>query len=304
MQNVSTNEIPTIEWLTLAMVAMNYAAWWGLLQLYGTAPIVVMPLLGLCLAMQLSLQHELIHGHPTRHVWINDLLGSPPITLIFPYWEYKRSHLAHHQDELLTIPETDPESFFHTAESWQQMSTPRRALHWTNMTLLGRLILNPLRSAANMTVLAATQFRGGSARERFGWLLHFVGIGAVLWLVGSVYGVPIWAYLMAVHIGHALISLRSFFEHRIADEPSKRIVIVESNRFFRLLFLCNNFHAVHHRHPGLPWYRIEKRYRNDQEDIMNSNGGFHFRGYGDWLRYLVKPVSSPVHPARLAAPES
>lgn len=302
MKSPTSEQIPNIEWLTLAMVGLNYGAWFAILKLYTTMPAVSVILLGLCLAMQLSLQHELIHGHPTRHGRFNDLLGSPPITLIYPYQEYKRSHLAHHQDEVLTVPESDPESFFRTAEQWRTTSPAMRAIHWANMTLLGRLLINPVWSAARMSRLGWRRLRSGTASDRMEWLAHIGGIILVLWLAGAVFGMPFWAYLVSVHLGHALINLRSFYEHRIADEPAKRIVIVESCRFFRLLYLCNNFHAIHHRYPGLPWYRIENRYRAQRAAVLRDNGRFLFRGYSDWLRFLVRPIASPVHPARLAAP--
>lgn len=286
-----------VEWPTVGLLFGNYLAWFLLLAGYPFASPLVILLLGICLAMHLSLQHELIHGHPTRSGKLNDLLGSPPIGLIFPYPIYKDSHLQHHRDEFLTLPGVDPESFFHTVEDWQRRGMVSRALGWANMTLLGRLFLNPIRGVMAMAAICLDKLRHGGNGQRRVWLFHAVGIALVLWFVTGVFGVPWWAYLISVHIGHALISLRSFFEHRIAQDPAERVVVVESCRLFSLLFLYNNYHAVHHRYPGLPWYRIKPVFQRESDQLLENNGRFHYAGYAGWLRYLVHPVASPVYPA-------
>lgn len=45
-------------------------------------------------ARYMSLQHELIHGHPTRLVWFNQLLGTLPLAVWYPYGVYRDSHGA------------------------------------------------------------------------------------------------------------------------------------------------------------------------------------------------------------------
>lgn len=302
MNYQKTPRPPSVEWITLAMLAGNYLLWFGLLHLHQDYPLASVPLLGLCLAMHLSLQHELIHGHPTRIAWFNDLLGTPPIGLIYPYAEFKRSHLEHHRDERLTTPGVDPESFFHARARWQRMGVLTRAVWWSNMTLLGRLLINPVRSAAGMAELCLRHLLGGTPAQRLLWIGHLLGVAAVLWFVLSVFAIPLWAYLVAVHMGHALISLRSFYEHRVADEPAERIVVVESCRFFQVLFLNNNFHAVHHRYPGLPWYHLKGRFQQERDETLARNGGFHFTGYREWLRFLIRPVAPPVWPGPPAEP--
>jgi len=49
----------------------------------------------------MSLQHEIIHGHPTRKRWLNNLIGQWPLALWLPFENYRHSHLAHHNDEVL-----------------------------------------------------------------------------------------------------------------------------------------------------------------------------------------------------------
>ena len=57
----------------------------------------------------LSVQHELLHGHPTRSLLLNKLLGYAPFAVWYPYTLYRDSHLLHHNDEDLTLPGIDPE---------------------------------------------------------------------------------------------------------------------------------------------------------------------------------------------------
>ena len=94
-----------------------------------------------------------------------------------------------------------------------------------------------------------------------------------------------------------LAMLRSFYEHRPAALPAHRIVINEAAWPWRLLYLNNNYHAVHHAHPGLAWYRIPADYRANRAAYLEGNGGFLLKGYARLLwRHALKPVDSPIHP--------
>ena len=67
---------------------------------------------------------------------------------------------------------------------------------------------------------------------------------------------PWWAYLLAAWIGHALLKIRTYLEHRAHEAPRARTVIIEDRGPLALLFLNNNLHVVHHCHPAVPWYRL------------------------------------------------
>jgi fatty acid desaturase len=79
-------------------------------------------------AWYMSLQHELIHGHPTSRPWFNQLLGTLPLAVWYPYGLYRDSHLAHHHHHLLTQPVDDPESYYFTPQSWQRFAPGSVAL--------------------------------------------------------------------------------------------------------------------------------------------------------------------------------
>ena len=66
-----------------------------------------------------------------------------------------------------------------------------------------------------------------------------------------------------------------------------------------LLYLGNNFHALHHERPDIPWYDLPRTYRAERERLLGENGGFLFAGYGDIARtFLWRVKDSPIHPGR------
>jgi fatty acid desaturase len=90
----------------------------------------------------LSLQHETIHCHPTRHRRLNEAIGRWPLSL-WPYSIYRATHLAHHRDANLTDPLDDPESYYWTEAGWGDLGPVWRAVAHAQTTLLGRVILGP-----------------------------------------------------------------------------------------------------------------------------------------------------------------
>jgi fatty acid desaturase len=100
------------EWPTFLLAFTIYAGWAALTFFHAAIPWPLLVLGGAwVLAWQMSLQHEVLHGHPTRSRRLNDALGFPPLTLWLPYFIYRRSHLRHHRDAYLTDPLEDPETY-------------------------------------------------------------------------------------------------------------------------------------------------------------------------------------------------
>lgn len=287
------------EWPTLAVAAAIYATFAALTWFYAMLPLwFLVPAAAYVVAWHGSLQHEVIHGHPTRWRWFNELLVLPSLWLWLPWRSYRASHIAHHHDERLTDPLDDPESWYLTPDQWQHHGRSTRTLLWVRNTVAGRLLLGPIVAVLTLWREELPCLLRGDRDALRAWALHGIGCALVLaWAVG-VCGIPILHYILFfAYTGTALTLLRSFAEHRAAVDPKRRSVIVEASWPMALLYLNNNLHALHHHEPGQPWYRLPARYRSRHDEIMAVNGNYHFRGYAEIMaRYLLWPKESVVHP--------
>ncbi len=287
-------ELPT--WLVAAAI---YGGWLLLTLHAALLPWwIAAPALGCIVAWHNSLQHEAIHGHPTRYRALNDALGMLPLGLWMPFHAYRRVHLLHHRVTRLTDPGTDPESFYVTAGQWRRMPRVVRRLMIFNNTLPGRLSVGPAIVVARYWWTEFRALTGPDGRRTVReWWPHLALVAALLWWVTAVCGMPLWVYLLAALIGLSLTLHRSFNEHRPAAGRDARSATVEASLFWRLLYLGNNFHALHHRRPDLPWFRLRETHRQECGRRSEPANGFAYRGYADiFARYLFRPRDVPVHP--------
>lgn len=291
--------VARIEWQTVALAVVIYGGFFAVTWFWQSLPVLaVIGLGGWLIAWHGSLQHEVIHGHPTRSRLVNDAIGRPPLSLWLPYAIYREGHLTHHRDEHLTDPIEDPESSYFTQIAWERMGRLSRRVAAWNTTLVGRLTLGPLVMIVSFLAQEAALVVGGDRQRAMLWASHAVGVAAVLaWVIG-VCDMPLWLYLLGfVYVGAALGRLRSFAEHRYADHHDERTAIVENSPLFGLLFLHNNLHVLHHKRPAVPWYRIPQLYRRHRSALIETNGGLVYDGYLDVARrYLLNPHDNPRHP--------
>lgn len=288
-----------VEWPTIALVGGIYAAFFALTWFWRDIPLWLwLPLAAWTSAWWGSVQHEILHGHPTRSRALNTLLATPPLWLWLPFECYRSSHLTHHNDERLTDPLDDPESRYVTPEQWQALGPiGRRLVAWQG-TLLGRLVIGPIWATAIFwkDEVRRLLLDTPGARRIWGW--HLVWVALLLGWVSGICGLPFWQYLLGfAYGGTSLALIRSFCEHRAKDNVEERTAIVENAPVFGLLFLNNNLHVVHHRWPAAPWYRLPALYRANRAALIAANGGLVYQGYGDIARrYLFRPHDLPVHP--------
>ena len=287
------------EWPTWLALAAVYGAFGAVSWYHAELPGLVLVLAGgFITAFHGSLQHEALHGHPTRSRWLNELLVFPTPWLWIPYRVYRRSHLLHHRDKHITDPIEDPESFYVSAQRWGSIGRPTRALLRANNTLLGRLTIGPPLAVARLLHSEPKRALAGDHSVYVDWGWHALSCALILTWVLGVCGMSFWTYVLAfAYPGLSLALLRSFAEHRAAEKPSQRTVIVEAGPVLSLLFLNNNLHAVHHAEPGTPWYALPARWRADRERTLAENGGYYLAGYGEiaW-RWLLRAKETPAHP--------
>ncbi|PLP99342.1 fatty acid desaturase [Cupriavidus pauculus] len=286
-------ELPT--WVLVAAV---YASWFGVaIHVRELGLPLACVLLTLCTTWYLSLQHELLHGHPTRLPWLNALLGAAPLGVWRPYALYRRTHLQHHEAEL-THPYADPESYFLDADAWQATPRALRRLYAARNTMAGRILLQPAFSIASIAIDAGGRFRAGDWRDLPVWTAHLAALMVLLAWLQIACGMPAWLMLAGVaYPALSLAAIRSFQEHRATEADASRSVINEAGPGWRLLFLNNNYHLVHHDLPGVPWFALAWVYRRRAHDYLARNDGFFVQGYREWLvRYAWRAVAPVVHP--------
>lgn len=290
---------PEVEWPTVGLAVAIYAGWLAITFWHAALPLVLLVPAGAWLVCwHSSLQHEALHGHPTRSRAINRVIAFPPLALWLPYDRYRATHLAHHHDERLTDPIDDPESRYVTAAQWRRLGPLGRGLVAAQATLAGRLVIGPFWAIAVFLFSEFHAIRRGDGALRGIWLAHGLGVAAVcVWLVFAC-GLNVGFYVLAFVLpGTALMLMRSFAEHKAAGDVKRRTAVVEGNGPLALLYLFNNLHAAHHDHPTLPWYRLPAFYRANRDGLLACNGGLLYRGYADVLRrFLLRPHDRPLHP--------
>ena len=288
-----------VEWPSLALCAAIYGGYaaltWCARDLPGSAFVT---LLAALLAWHSSMQHEFIHGHPTRNPRLNRMLAFAPLSLWLPFETYRRSHLRHHRVDSLTDPLDDPESYYWSVRQWRRLGPLGRLTVRAHTTLAGRLLIGP---AWNIGRFLASEWAGVAARDRVRrriWRDHGLAcLALAIWLAAC--GVDPLLYALAIYAGTSLLLLRSFAEHRAHAGVFERTAIVENAWVFGPLFLFNNLHAAHHERPRVPWYRLPAWYRDNRSRLLGDNGGLVYDGYADvaW-RFLLRPHDVVIHPLR------
>lgn len=282
----------SVEWPTLVLAITIYGGWLALTAWHAALPWPLVMLGGAWLiAWHGSLQHEVIHGHPTSNQRINDAIGFPPLALWLPYAIYHREHRAHHDTPHLTDPFDDTESNY----------VPRpggmaHALCAMEATLAGRMVFGPPIRVARFWW--AELHRAGRdplavARD---WWPHLFGVALILLWLDHV-GLSLGHYLLwFVWPGMALSLIRSFAEHRASPDPAARTALVTDSGPLALLFLNNNLHTWHHAYPGIAWYRLPALHRADPHAFAQAP---RYADYGTvFARFLLRPNDRLVHPGR------
>ena len=292
-------KIPTIEWQTLLILVINYAVFAIICVFYHQLHWWLVLVVGsFTVALHGSLQHEVIHGHPTRNRLVNELLIFPPLWLWLPFDLYRDSHLKHHVDHQIADPFEDPESYFVSQAQWDKLLSWQRDVYVFRNTVVGRLLLGPLMACWILWRDELLRFASGDMTNAGLWFRHLIAVALMLqWLHHFNIPVPEFLILFA-YPGLALTMLRSFLEHQPAELPSNRTVVVQSGKIMGLLFLHNNLHALHHEQPALPWYRLPRVWRQSSAEILRRNGGYYYQSYLQIVKqYLFKPKVHPRHPA-------
>ena len=287
-----------IEWPTLGLLLGCYTLWGVVTALYSEIGAFLLVILSAPLVtLHSSLQHEALHGHPTRSAAANEALVFLPLGMLFPYRRFKMLHLRHHNDAALTDPYDDPESFYFAIADWHRLPAWFQRILDFNNTFLGRFLIGPLVMFVGFVGRDMQLIGAGDREIRRAWLYHLPGLAiVVLWTVGFC-GIPFWLYAICAYLGLSILNLRTFAEHQAHESAGGRTVIVEASPVFALLFLNNNLHYVHHENPRVPWYKLPALYRANRAAFLAANESYSFKGYGEMIgRYLFRAKTPVPHP--------
>ncbi|MBT4441721.1 MAG: fatty acid desaturase [Oceanospirillaceae bacterium] len=287
-------------WPTWALMVGVYGAWIALMNYASLLSWwLVSPLCALLLCLHGSIQHELIHGHPSPWKRLNDALGWPPLSMWIPYFQYRDHHRLHHQTSVLTQPGLDPESYYHWPSNWHSMGGIMQTLWWLNHTFIGRMIIGPWLVIGIFLHSEVKQLAKGKLYDWRNWGLHLILVSVMMmWLHSQ--EVLWWQYLVfCVWPGLSLTLARSYAEHRPGNNNHERCAIIEGSWFTRVLFMNVNIHQVHHEFPKLPWFMVYPHWQRHRQAIIKRNGGYYYRGYWSLIKQtLWRQKDSPIYPEK------
>jgi fatty acid desaturase len=285
-----------VEWPTVGLIAAVYAVLMGLVWFHASLPWwVILPVGAYCAALYSSIQHEVLHGHPTGNRLLNEAMIFAAPSLWLPYARYKQTHLAHHNDANLTDPRLDPESYYLLPEAWAQVTGIRRLLYQVNHTLAGRMLIGPAISVIRFWSSEFRDIMNGNRETLRAWAWFALSAGVTLWFVVWAAGMPFWQYyLLIAYPGISLALVRSYCEHQAAEAVDHRTIIVEASPFWSLLFLNNNLHVAHHARPALAWYKVPAFYRAERDRLIAQNNGYLMKGYGEIFGRFFLKAKEPI----------
>jgi fatty acid desaturase len=284
----------TVEWPTIGLTVVLYGVLGSLVWFHASLPWwIILPIGAYFAALHSSLQHEVLHGHPTRSRLVNEALVFLTPTLWLPYGRYKETHLQHHNNQHLTDPAIDPESFYMLPETWAATGGLKRVLFAINQTLGGRMLIGPTVSIMRFWSTEFVDILGGDARKAKMWAVFALSCACVIAFVMWC-GMPLWKYILLVaYPGISLALVRSYCEHQAAEQVDHRTIIVECSWFWSLLFLNNNLHVPHHERPSLAWYKLPAFYRAERERLIAQNNGY-LMSYAEMFRRYFFRAKEPI----------
>ena len=284
------------EWRTLLVVVAVYGLTVLTVVRYEVlTPWLAIPMLAVLGAWHLSMQHEVLHGHPFKNQFLNDALGGIPVTLWIPYLAFKKDHHEHHLSDL-TNPALDNESYYVSQEQWDNAGPIRRAAWTANRTILFRMFVWTIVSTITYVLSVLKRAVRNEKSDRLAVTLHIIGVAFVVYLV-SLSSMPLWQFALGtVYGGRILNAIRPFPEHKYQSGVETRTAMIMAGRFMSLLMLNNNLHVAHHEEPGVPWYRYDNlMQRVNAVERARDAGVLYEGGYAEiFRRFSFTPVDSPV----------
>lgn len=154
----------------------------------------------------------------------------------------------------------------------------------------------PLLDIAQTLGSALAAFRHRRVNTIAMWLVHGLLLAALFAWMNHLGFSPLYFVLAISYPALALTKVRSFLEHRAADDPLARSVINEAGLVWRVLFLNLNYHSVHHDLPGYRGTGCEKSICIIRRSISGATPGLWCAATVNGCGIFARPVAVNAHP--------
>jgi beta-carotene hydroxylase len=248
-------------------VCSSYLATVGL-TLAGMVPLgLSFALVTILTYLAYTLLHEAVHGSISgsrqSYRWVNETLGYMAAwILMIPLTAHRHEHLAHHRNT--NVKERDPD--------FQVGELGNSALHAVRVPFAvfveqftyytkHRLGKAPTRQSAYFFAEVCAAIMPRLALLASGFWLEGLTLFVLAWWFGLMIILYLFAYL--VHRPHSEVGRYVDTSTFLAEGVLGRIVTT--------LWVCQNYHSIHHLFPRVPFYRYPALFR-DIEEIMAAKG--------------------------------
>jgi beta-carotene hydroxylase len=246
-----------------AVVLSDLSRWWLA---------VTIPVQGIVTFLIFTVLHESVHSAVGRLRWVNQLFGRlsmPFVSLLTTFPMFKYMHMSHHRNTNECI-DADPDAWAQTGPRWQLPVRWFTIDAWYASFYFARLRSRPRKEAAGFLINLAV-------------VIVLLLAAVVVWD----WGLPILLiYVIPQRIGIGLLGwLFDWLPHHDLTGTAKvdrfraSRVRVGWERLMSPLLLFQNYHAVHHINPGVPfyllgrtWERFESHYLDRKVPISTAWG--------------------------------
>ena len=261
-------------------IALFYGVWLGSAALAIAVPslpvrLAAWFLAGAALQALGILMHEGVHYLLSRDRRVNRLLAlAAGLPTLLSVTAYRTGHLPHHRHERDAHDPDELENF---------TRDPRTLSVLLVLTLLGGELFGWWR-VGPWNALRVT------GRERRDIVVDYlvIGVVAALAIAALPFAWLLHGWILPAVFACRLTNVRTLAEHALTARANRGSVTrtVLSNSFVSL-FMCNlNYHAAHHRYPGVPWYHLPRLHALLAPEL-ERDGSPVYRSYTRFLTELA-----------------
>lgn len=226
---------------------------------------------GVLLVFLFTLLHETTHKTPFKSERLNAVVGHMAgFVVMLPLGWFRYFHLAHHRHT--HDPEHDPE-----------LSEPKpstligHAVYMTGVPefvsrIKGLIIRSFVKSEE---VFVPERARSKVQQEAWVYLLGYAGLISVSVWVGSTF--LLWVWIVPLLLGNPFLRAYLLAEHTYCPHVSDMLENTRTtftNRVVRFLAWNMPYHAEHHIHPNVPFYKLPEFHQITKDHLKATEQGY------------------------------